>query len=230
MLEGNYKTQLCWRYSRGHCDKGDKCSYAHGETDMKQRCHKGGVNCPYGTKCYFVHHPTEVEFFKWRENQNSPKIMVDASTQTEEHREIIYTPPLEFCDVVFTLPEKLPPPSQELLTPAQITKAADQKENESHDAYLLRKRKNTAMSMIRRGEKTLADFNHTTWRSAKQPHLKPRKEKTPKERREENRLATRKCRAEKLIKEGMRKRSDFDKNYYQKERHAHKIISLAEMI
>ena len=66
-----YKTALCRHWLRQSCMKGDKCSYAHGITDMMvdprslspdplyktQMCRNflRKVYCPYGHKCKFAH-------------------------------------------------------------------------------------------------------------------------------------------------------------------------------
>lgn len=66
-----YKTDLCERYENdGQCKYGDKCQYAHGKHELREKpdivkpsayktvlCNKywNEGSCPYGKKCRFVH-------------------------------------------------------------------------------------------------------------------------------------------------------------------------------
>jgi hypothetical protein len=61
-----YKTELCRNFYQGKCEFGDKCTFAHGESDLRtvpismpktKKCkqfHEKGY-CQYGVRCQFLH-------------------------------------------------------------------------------------------------------------------------------------------------------------------------------
>ena len=66
-----YKTQICPQYPMGTCYKGENCTYAHSETEMRKKpdlsktklCEafmKGG-SCINGDKCVFAHGTYELK-------------------------------------------------------------------------------------------------------------------------------------------------------------------------
>lgn len=71
-LASRYKTELCRSFAEtGCCKYGDKCQFAHGNTEIKclprhpkyksELCrtfHKQGF-CPYGPRCHFIHSEDE---------------------------------------------------------------------------------------------------------------------------------------------------------------------------
>ena len=64
----NYKTQLCLNWEMGHCEFGEKCTFAHGNEELKQTVQKSKKYktkkckqfyaegyCVYGPRCQFIH-------------------------------------------------------------------------------------------------------------------------------------------------------------------------------
>ena len=105
MLSANYKTSICRHWENGHCDKtAEECQFAHGHGERKRHC-RFGVTCEHGLKCYYPHHPAEIEYFTLKE-QVKPKITREMATQTDSEEFMLATPE----DFV------APPPSYELST------------------------------------------------------------------------------------------------------------------
>jgi len=71
-----YKTKLCHAYQLGHCPRGDKCDYAHGEEELRvqhdtsdgkfktKMCRvwmdSCGGYCPFASKCSYAHGAAEL--------------------------------------------------------------------------------------------------------------------------------------------------------------------------
>ena len=64
----NYKVQLCNDYQTTGCKHGNKCTYAHGEDELRKRsdktrrclAHYTNNSCTLGDKCYQVHSESEL--------------------------------------------------------------------------------------------------------------------------------------------------------------------------
>ena len=67
-----YKTELCRPFQEyGHCRYGDKCQFAHGQSDLRTpirhpkyktelcRTYHSQGYCPYGARCHFIHSAVE---------------------------------------------------------------------------------------------------------------------------------------------------------------------------
>ena len=62
------KTKLCPRFSRGMCQKGEECNFAHGENELKQQVNlqktkmcSNGKECSR-PNCTFAHDESELRF------------------------------------------------------------------------------------------------------------------------------------------------------------------------
>lgn len=67
-LTNKYKTELCRNWEEGHCEYGDKCTFAHGSTELRPKTHLSAAYktknckqffdlgfCCYGPRCQFRH-------------------------------------------------------------------------------------------------------------------------------------------------------------------------------
>lgn len=63
------KTKLCFQFMKGHCSLGEKCSYAHGEKELRftDQYYKTAIcraftngNCAKGDTCRFAHGAEEL--------------------------------------------------------------------------------------------------------------------------------------------------------------------------
>merc|ERR1719498_1912698 len=66
------KTVLCKYHTRGNCESGEACSFAHGPADLQDRPDLTGTKrcldfarrglCSWGSKCKFAHYLPEAAF------------------------------------------------------------------------------------------------------------------------------------------------------------------------
>jgi len=80
------KTKLCKFWSRGQCERGQKCSFAHGRTELRSKpklfrtelCFDfGTTGCRYGDMCKFAHDDKEIRNLDtpqvWNKHRKSQK-------------------------------------------------------------------------------------------------------------------------------------------------------------
>ncbi|OMJ72859.1 hypothetical protein SteCoe_28599 [Stentor coeruleus] len=87
-FKAKYKTEICRNWSQGICEFGEKCTFAHGEEELRnkiylttnyrtKKCkqfHEQGF-CQYGSRCQFIHreHSSEPFVQSLREKERSPE-------------------------------------------------------------------------------------------------------------------------------------------------------------
>ncbi|OMJ81003.1 hypothetical protein SteCoe_18616 [Stentor coeruleus] len=87
-FKAKYKTEICRNWSQGICEFGNKCTFAHGENELRnkdymtinyrtKKCkqfHEQGF-CQYGSRCQFIHCDLSLEPFvqSLREKECSPE-------------------------------------------------------------------------------------------------------------------------------------------------------------
>jgi butyrate response factor 1 len=96
------KTELCKSWvEEGKCRYGDKCAFAHGESEIKKKVHVPSMyktklcqqyhmtgECAYGTRCQFIHSENIGEFINRKCNQEPDldlKKVVDYRKMLEEN-------------------------------------------------------------------------------------------------------------------------------------------------
>ncbi|CAG9310347.1 unnamed protein product [Blepharisma stoltei] len=69
-----YKTEMCKNWEAGHCEFGEKCAFAHGDTELRDKAqislalktkecklYQDKGYCVYGNKCQFSHKESSQE-------------------------------------------------------------------------------------------------------------------------------------------------------------------------
>lgn len=87
----NYKTEMCNKWlERGECPYGNKCQFAHGESELRsgakhldsrykqsvcRNFHEKG-SCPYGKRCRFIHNETPEELELLRKGVSPDQVCI----------------------------------------------------------------------------------------------------------------------------------------------------------
>ena len=104
----NYKMTLCDNYTKGYCQFGDICKFAHGEHELKKKDCRYGIDCKLRQNCKMSHTSIHYEFWEFLE-QKAQSINVEPPPKYNEFDDLPAPPSFLLEE---ELPEILPPPPQ----------------------------------------------------------------------------------------------------------------------